>query len=402
MQDHGAVPIEQIVQQVAWLLVATTAIGVVAHVLRLPYVIALVIGGVLFAASRLVAVPELDPSLVLFVFLPPLLFDAAFRIEVREAKAVSLPIVILAVPGVLLTAAIVGVLLAWILGLPLTIALLFGSIVAATDPVAVVAVFQRLGVHPQLATLLEGESLVNDGMAITVYTVLLTLAVAGHADPLESVTLFGREVLGGLAVGTILGFLGSLATRWVDEAYLEMMLSTTLAYGSFLIAQEFDASGPLACVAAGCVHGSYGRAIGMSERTRTLLDELWQYLGFVANGLVFLLVGFSVSVGSIVQRAWPVTVAVIAILVARLVVVLGPPLLVPHRLQVMNPRDRIVMIWGGLRGALTVALAFALPAETPARDLMIAMAFGVVLSTLVIQGLTLPVVIRWTGVERSH
>ncbi|MGE3269343.1 MAG: cation:proton antiporter [Chloroflexota bacterium] len=399
--ESSAAPVQVLVHQVAWLLVAATVIGMVAHWMRLPYEIALVVGGLLIEESHVVAVPRLHADLVLLVFLPPLLFDAAFRTEVRDTKAVSVAILVLAVPGVLITALTVGYVVQAAVGVSLMAGLLFGSVVAATDPVAVVGVFRRLGVSPKLAALVEGESLINDGMAITVYTALIGLAITGSADAVSVLTLFGREVFGGLLIGSVVGLVGSRATRWIDQAYVEMMLSTALAFGSYLLAQAFGASGPLACVAAGLIHGSYGREFGMSERTRTLLDELWQYLGFVANGFVFLLVGFSVNIGTLVEHAWPVLLAILAVTLARAVVVWIPPLFVPRRFLVTGVGDRVVLTWGGLRGALTIALALALPAQTPSRDLLIAMSFGVVLFTLVVQGLTLPLVIRRAGVSQD-
>ncbi|MBI3964316.1 MAG: cation:proton antiporter [Chloroflexi bacterium] len=179
-----------------------------------------------------------------------------------------------------------------------------------------------------------------------------------------------------------------------------MTLSTALAYGSYLIAQSVDASGPLTCVAAGLLHGSYGRRIGMSENTRANLDDLWEYLGFLANGLVFILVGFSVNGASLIEHAWPVAVAILAALMSRALVVLAPPVVVPERWLITGTAERTVLFWGGLRGALTIALTLTLPADTPSRDVLVSMSFGVVLFTLAVQGLTLSPLIQWLGLGR--
>ncbi len=180
-----------------------------------------------------------------------------------------------------------------------------------------------------------------------------------------------------------------------------MTLSTALAYGSYVGAQSVHASGPLACVAAGIIHGSYERRIDMSENTRRLLDDLWEYLGFVANAFVFLLVGFSTNLGSLMANAWPVAVAVVAVLVARALLLAAPRLLVSERRLITSSAERVVLTWSGLRGALTIILALGLPPETAQRDLLVAMAFGVVLFSLVVQGLTLPLVLRRAGFSHS-
>lgn len=259
--------VESFVQQFAWLLLGAAAIGLLAQRVRIPYAVALVVGGLLVEESHIVRVPDLDPDLVLFAFLPPLLFDAAFRLDAREVRLVARPVLLLAVPGVAVTAAVVGGALALALDLPLAVALLFGSIVAATDPVAVTAVVKWLGLPSRIVVVPEAESLVNDGMAITLYTALVGLVVTGAADVVGILELFGLEVFGGIAIGAVLGLVFSRLTGTIDDHLIEMMISTVLAYGSFLVADAVHASGALACVAAGLIHGSYGREVGMSAET---------------------------------------------------------------------------------------------------------------------------------------
>lgn len=395
--DIGTV--EAVVRQYAWLLLGAALLGMLSHRTKVPYAVALVLAGITVAASGLVTMPALKPGILLFVFLPPLLFDAAFRIDAQELRLLLRPVLLLAIPGILVTALVVGGVLAVILGVSLTAGLLFGSIVAATDPVAVIGVFKQLKMPNRLAVIAEGESLINDGMAITLYLALIEVVVTGKADLAGSIGLFAREVVGGVLIGAILGGVFSRLTGVVDDHQVEMTLSTALAYGSYLIAQSVSSSGALACVAAGLAHGTYGRRVGMSATTRRLLDDLWEYLGFLANGLVFLLLGATVDLGSLRDHLWSVTVAVVAVLAARAVVVgLSARASTPGMGAIRSRRERAVLVWGGLRGALTAALALALPAGTPSRDLLVAMAFGVVLFTLVVQGLTLPVLIRRLGI----
>src|SRR5919198_111997 len=392
--------IQSTVEAIAWMLLGASIIGMLARWIRLPYMVALVLTGVLIEESQFVALPHLEPRVLLFVFLPPLLFDAAFRLDDRELRAVLRPVLILALPGTVATALIAGLLLSASGLVPLAPALLFGSIVAATDPVAVVPVFRALNAPARLSVIAEAESLINDGIAITLYTALVAFAVAGTADLLGSVALFAREVIGGVLIGGGMGILFSRVTGAIDDHLIEMTLSTALAYGSYLIAQSLDTSGALACVAAGLIHGSYGRQAGMSERTRQVLDDLWEDFGFLANALVFLLVGFSASLRDLLAAGWPVAVAIVAVVLARVVVVGLPGLLIPARTLATTGAERAVLVWGGLRGALTITLALALPPDLPGRQLVIAMAFGVVLFTLLFQGLTLPIVVQRVGLAQ--
>jgi CPA1 family monovalent cation:H+ antiporter len=393
------VDVEATVHAFAWMLLGAACVGMLAWRIRLPYPVALVVCAVMVEETHLVNLPQLDPRVLLLVFLPPLLFDAAFRLDATELRSVARSVLLLAVLGTLATAAIVGAVLVLLLHLPLTTAFLFGSIVAATDPVAVVAVFRGLHTPARLAVLVEGESLINDGIAITLYTVAVGLATVSGANVLGAFELFGREVIGGVAVGVVLGLVASRLATMVDDHLIEMTLSTALAYGSYLVAQALETSGALACVAAGLIHGSYGREIGMSERTRRLLDDLWEYFGFVANALVFLLVGFTANLANLVLLAWPVAVSILAVLGARVLVILGPPLLRARRLT--SPGERAVLVWGGLRGALTITLALALPPDLADRQLLVEMAFGVVLFSLVVQGITLPLVVKRAGLARA-
>jgi CPA1 family monovalent cation:H+ antiporter len=387
--------VESSVVILAWMLLGAALLSALAVWIRVPYAVALVVGGLLVEETHLVELPHLDPSLLLFVFLPPLLFDAAFRLDDRELRSVARSVLFLAVPGTIATAVLVAVVLALVLHFPFSVALLFGSIVAATDPVAVVAVFRALGVPGRLAVIAEGESLINDGVAITLYTIAVGLVAAGSADAPTAMLFFLRQVLGGVAIGLVMGVVFSRLSGIIDDHLIEMTLSTALAYGSYLIAQSVEASGALSCVAAGLVHGSYGRQVGMTERTRRLLDDLWEYLGFVANALVFLLVGFSANLASLAQNLTPVAVSVLAVLGSRAVVIFAPAAALPGRvLSQTTLAERTVLFWGGLRGALTITLALALPPQLEERQTLIAMAFGVVLFTLIVQGLSLSLVVR--------
>ncbi|HTD77863.1 MAG TPA: cation:proton antiporter, partial [Chloroflexota bacterium] len=349
--------IEATVVELAWMLFGGAILAMLAWRLGVPYAAALVLGGLAVEESHLIALPQLDPRVLLLVFLPPLLFDAAFRLDERELRVVARQVLMLAVPGTVATAAIVGIVLVLVLHLPVAEALLFGSIVSATDPVAVVGVFRNVNAPSRLEVIVEGESLINDGVAITLYTVTIGLATAGTVDVSGALGLFARQVIGGVLVGAVLGVVFSRLTAIVDDHLIEMTLSSALAYGSYLAAQSLDMSGALACVAAGLIHGSYGREVGMTERTRRLLDDLWEYFGFVVNALVFLLVGFTANLASLAAAAGQVLVSIAVVFASRVIVVSGAPLLLIvlrrrvrllRRLQPVTSRaERAVLIWGG-------------------------------------------------------
>jgi CPA1 family monovalent cation:H+ antiporter len=189
---------EQLARQFALLLLGAALVGMLARRIGVPYAVALVVGGLLIEESHVTTVPTLDPGLVLFGSLPPLLCDAAFRLDTREARLLLRPILLLALPGTLLTAFVVGGIVAIVLNLPLVVGLLFGTLVAATDPVAVIGVFKGLRAPPRLAAIAESESLINDGVAITIYTAVLGLALTGAGSATEVLRIFGQEVAGGV------------------------------------------------------------------------------------------------------------------------------------------------------------------------------------------------------------
>ena len=242
--------------------------------------------------------------------MPPLLFEAAFHLDLDELRHNLLPIVTLAVPGVLITTLIIGGITALGIGLPLGVAMVFGALLSATDPVSVVAFFRQLGAPRQLASIVEGESLFNDGTAVVVFRIALAIAVSRQFSLVGSVTNFLWLAAGGLVVGGLLGWVVSKLIARVDDYLIETTLTTILAYGAYLAAERLHVSGVLAVVAAGLVNGNIGPA-GMSPTTRIVIFNFWEYVAFVANSLVFLLIGLDINVQRIVAN-WSAIVWAIA------------------------------------------------------------------------------------------
>ena len=391
------------------LLLVVSLVAIAVRRLKVPYTVALVIVGLLITSQQSIEI-DVTPELILALFVPPLVFEAAFHIEFNRLRDNLVPILVLAIPGVLLTTVIVGVIVAAGANLPITTALIFGALISATDPVAVVALFRALGVPRKLAVLVEGESLFNDGTAIVVFNLMLTAAavaaVNGESQALQGFDLGHAVVdflviaLGGLAVGGLLGWLAAWLISRLDDYLIETTLTTVLAFGAYLIADRLHFSGVLAVVAAGLVNGNLGPR-GMSPTTRIVLFSFWEYLAFVANSLVFLLIGLQVNVPQIVANIVPIGVAVVAVLVSRAVVVYGLTWLINRRTRRVSLAYQHVQFWGGMRGAIGLALALSLPAALPDRELLRVMAFGVVLFTLVGQGTTMQFLLKRLGFTQS-
>ncbi len=394
------------------LLLIVSLVALVVRRLRIPYTVALVVVGLLITFQQPQKI-TLTPELILSLFIPPLVFEAAFHLEFKSLRENWLPIVGLAIPGVLLTTAIVGAIVSWGAGISLTSGLVFGALIAATDPVAVVSLFKALGAPKRLATLVESESLFNDGTAIVIFKLMLVIALSavagnteeahgGSFDFLTATVDFIRVSAGGLLVGVGLGWIIAQIIARVDDYLIETMLTTVLAFGTYLVAERFHVSGVLAVVAAGIITGNVGLK-GMSPTTRIVLFNFWEVLAFVANSLVFLLIGLDVNLREIGANILPIGIALFAVLLSRALVVYGLTFLTNLRTANKVPLAfRHVLFWGGLRGAISLALALSLPAALAERDLLRVMTFGVVLFTLLAQGTTMQLLMRRLGIGQPE
>ncbi|NIM95265.1 MAG: Na+/H+ antiporter [Anaerolineales bacterium] len=367
------------------LLLVASIVAIFVRRFRIPYTVALVIAGFALSFSAQTDI-ELDPDFFLLVILPPLIFEAAFHLNLKDLRENFLTILLLAVPGVILSMFLVGGVVATGAGLPILVSLVFGAIVAATDPVAVVAIFKKLGAPRRLAVLLEGESLFNDGTAIVIFNLAVVVALTSTFDIAQGLLDFVLVVGGGILVGSALGWLTTRILARIDDHLVETTLTTVLAFGSFLVAEEFlHVSGVLAVVAAGLIAGNMGPRT-MSPTTRIVLFNFWEYMAFLANSAVFLLIGLQIEISELLDNLQTIFWAILAVIVARAVVVYAVSAL--RRDIPMNWRH--VVFWGGLRGGVTLALALSLPMGiSPYRSTLIAMAFGVVLFTLLIQGVSM-------------
>lgn len=387
METSDIVAIETLVIE---LLIIISIIAIVVQRVQLPYTVALVLCGLVLAV-----LPSpfenlsLTPELIIFLILPPLVFEAAFHLDISELKDHLLLIVVLAVVGVLISTVVVGGIVA-LAGMPLMIALVFGALISATDPVAVIAVFRELGVPRKLSYIVEGESLINDGIAIVAFNIVLGAAVSGDFNLTQGLADFLLVSGGGILVGAVLGLVVNALFMRIDNYLIETTLSTVVAYGAFVLAERFHVSGVIAVLTAGLLVGNYGSQRHMSPSTRIVIENFWEYVAFIVNSLVFLLIGLTIDLQLLLDNIVYIVVGIVAVLVGRAIAVYGLGWALDHPRDKLTMRYRHVLFWGGLRGAIGLALALSLPTLPDNwRESLLAMTFGVVLFTLLIQSTTI-------------
>jgi Na+/H+ antiporter len=396
------------------LMVAVGALSVLAGLVRVPYPILLVLGGLVLGFVPGVPRAELPPELVLVLFLPPLLYQAAFFSSPRDLRADARAITLLAVGLVLATMGAVAVVAHDLVGLPWAAGFALGAIVSPTDPLAATAIARRLGVPRRLVTLLEGESLVNDATALVAYRIAVAAAVGGSFVAWEAGLRFLAGVAGGVAIGLLVGWLVAEVRRRLDDPPVEIVVSVVTGYAAYLPAERLGVSAVVAAVTAGLYVGWRAPELA-SPGTRLLGFSFWEVLVYLLNAILFILVGLQLypimselsdsSVATLVGQAALVSAVVIAVR-------LGWEFTVPYLVRMLDrrpsqrarrtgPRERLVVGWSGMRGAVSLAAALALPEDFPRRNLIIFVTFAVMLATLVLQGLSLPWLIRALALHRD-
>lgn len=391
------------------LFVVATAVAIGVQRLAVPYTVALVFTGLVLGVLHAFEAPQLTKALLFGVFLPGLLFEAAFHIEFKQFWRNRLAISSLALPGVVAAIVLTAMILTpvanglhFVQGFTWQHALVFGALISATDPIAVVALFKSLGVPKRLSVLLEGESLLNDGTAIVFFTLSLALVtgtvVTAGGLAFDFITIVG---LGGL-IGTGIGLAVSQVIKQVDDPMIEIMLTTIAAYGSFLTAEHFHYSGVIATVAAGMLCGNYGARVGMSPSTRIAVETFWEYVAFALNSIVFLLIGLEVHFQALLDSWQAILVAYLVVTGGRALVVFGASSLLRRTRERIPWAWSVILTWGGLRGGLPMVLVLSLQTDFPHRELLISMTFGVVILSILVHGLTMSPLLRWLGIVRGH
>lgn len=397
---------------ILYLFVAASLLAVVANRLRIPYTVALVLGGLILGTLHLFPTPVLTHDLLFSIFLPGLVFESAYHLSASALWRDRLAIFGLAVPGVLTSIVVTAFVFLWTsrylpdlaaVTMPLGVALVFGATVAATDPISVVAIFRELQAPQRLTFLVESESLLNDGTAIVFFTLFLAIAMGKPVTASALAVKFLAVVGGGVLIGTIVGWLSSEVIKRVNDGMVEITFTILAAYGSFLIAMQLGYSGVISTVVAGLICGNYGAKRGMAPSVRLAVNTFWVYIGFALNSLVFLLMGLTIRLPDLL-RIWPLVIAAyVAITIARGAVIYSMGALLSWSHARMPWSWNFVLIWGGIRGALSMVLVLSLPQHFPFRGMLINLVFGVVLLTILIQGLSISPVARALGIlSRRH
>lgn len=388
-------------QTIIILLVVASIVAVAVSYLRLPYTIALVVVGlVLGFGGALVDVP-LTRDLILLVFLPPLLFEGALNMDLDDLRRRAGQVATLAGPGTLVTVAVLTPAFVWLTPLGWAEAGLLGVMIAPTDPVSVLAIFKEHGVGAGLRTLMEGESIFNDAISIVLFVIAADLVGGEEVTFATGVFEFVREVAIGVAAGFVVGFIAHRLMRTVEDHLVEITISLVTAFGSFLLADGMGGSGVIATVGAGLLIGNYGTAFAMSPQSRIALVEFWEVIAFMVNSLLFLLLGAQFDVISFTDPVvlGSVALGVSGMLLARVVIAYG--LLAPFRgeegADAIPPSWRHAVFWGGLRGAIPIALVLGLEDTVVAGVDLISVVFGVVLFSLLAQGLTYRLLLQRLG-----
>jgi len=374
----------------AALLGVAVLIALGAERLRIPGAVALVAFGAGTAAIHPIALPFPFGATLLFVLLPPLIFEASWSIDVGSLRRTAWRVALLAVPGVVLAAGLTGYGMALTGQLPLTAALVLGAIVAATDPVAVIAIFRRLEVPLDLQTIVEGESIANDGVALVVYGLALSFATGGATDSMlreSGHAVFA--IVAGSAIGVAWAGIVAFVISRTGTAAIEVTATVVLAYLAYLSADALGASGIFATAAAAIALRALQRAapIGASAGD---VDAFWSTIAFIANSFVFLITGFQLQLGRIAHQPLLVAVAIVVVVASRVVLAT----------VVIRPATwRWTVVFAGLRGGLSLALALALPANVPERASIVDAVVAVVLFTLIVQGIALEPLLRRLGFQ---
>ncbi len=396
----------QLLLEMSALLTLAVLLGLLARRIGVPLSVILVVVGFLAAAVGLT--PEIGrlqgeafEEVVVFLFLPVLVFAAALGIDLRAFVRNLGAIVALAVVAFLASAVVVGLTLHWAMGTALAAAFLFGALISATDPVAVVAVFREVGVPRRLLTLVEGESLLNDGVAIVLFAILVESATGGSVSVTAGVIDFVAVFGGGAVIGIALGLAASVVLPWLGRLPAAG-LSLAMAYGSFVLADAvLGFSGVMATAAAGMVLAGLAPSRASAE-VREMWEQMWDALDYVANALLFLLIGLVIGPELLLEHLGPIALAAVVVLVARALAV-GPLVWLLERLAHiprLGWRNEAVLIWGGLRGGVALALALALPEELDERELLVALTGGVVLATLLLNATTIKWLVSRLGLDR--
>jgi CPA1 family monovalent cation:H+ antiporter len=379
------------------LLLIAAVVAMLTRRFRLPYSAGLVAAGIVLAFVPYAPKIELTKDLIFTALLPPLLFEAAYYIHWAQLRRNLSVIAVLATLGVALSAGVTAVGMHYLANWQWISALIFGVLIAATDPVSVIATFKEARAHGRLLVLIEAESLLNDGTAAVAFVAVVAAATGLQLSPAGVLVMMLKSIAGGIFCGTAVALGALLLAGRTDDHLVEITFTTVAAYGSFLLADHFGLSGVLATITAGLVMSNFKFVDGISERGKEAVQAFWEYAAFIANSLVFLLIGMHETSRNLMAMWIPAAIAILLVTLGRAFAIYPCCLLFRGFSLRVSARHQHVLFWGGLRGALALALALGLPAQTPMREEIITISFAVVAFSIFVQGMTMRPFLRKMG-----
>jgi len=379
------------------LLLIAAVVAMLTRRLKLPYSVGLVVAGILLAVLPFAPNIQLTKDLIFTALLPPLLFDAAYYIDWNQLRRDFSVVVVLATLGVIFSATITAAGMHFLAKWQWMSALVFGALIAATDPVSVIATFKEAKAHGRLLVLIEAESLFNDGTAAVAFGIVVALASGQHLTSLGISAMLAKTIMGGILCGALVALAALLLAGRTDDHLVEITVTTVAAYGSFLLADHFGLSGVLATITAGLVMGNFKALKTISEQGKEAVQAFWEYAAFVANSLVFLLIGMNEARQNFSAIWIPAILAIVLVTLGRAMAIYPCCLLFSRSSLRVTGKHQLILFWGGLRGALALALALGLPPTIPLREEIITISFSVVAFSVFVQGLTMVPFLRRMG-----
>ena len=388
---------EIVLEDLLLILSAAALVAILVKRIRIPYTTALVLMGVAASFLPIGIDVHLSKELVLLIILPPLLFQGALHMDLENLRRDLVTIVTMAVPGLITATILVATMLYYFLSMPWLEGLLFGAMVAATDPISVLAIFRDVGAPTRLKVLMEGESLFNDGTSVVLFTGLLAV-LSQDAEPSVMVIAgeFLRVCIGGMAVGLAFGICCYRLMKRLEDHLLEVTLTVVLVFGSFLVAEMLHLSGVIAVVVAGLIIGNYGKLFSMSKQTIATIDNFWEVIDFLINAVLFLLIGFEMKayVSNLSDYIVDGVIIVAVVLAARALTVYPVYYLTSKTTRSYPFGWAHIMVWGGLKGSIPIALVLGLPRDIQFRAEFLVFAAILVFFSLVIQSMTMKPLVK--------
>jgi CPA1 family monovalent cation:H+ antiporter len=384
-------------QSLTLLLLIAAVVAMLTRRLRLPYSVGLVTAGIILAFAPFAPKVALTKDLIFTALLPPLLFEAAYCIPWNQLRRDFSVIAVLATLGVLLSVCVTATGMRYLANWQWISALVFGVLIAATDPVSVIATFKEAKAHGRLLVLIEAESLFNDGTAAVAFGVVVLLASGQQLTPIAITAMLLKTIAGGVLCGAAVALAALLLVGRTDDHLVEITFTTVAAYGSFLLADHFGLSGVLATITAGLVMGNFNLLNVISKQGEEAVHAFWEYAAFIANSLVFLLIGMHEARQNFAAIWLPAVIAILLVALGRAVAIYPCCFLFSRSSLRVTWKHQHILFWGGLRGAVALALALGLPPTIPLREEMIAVSFAVVAFSVFVQGLTMVPFLRKMG-----